>query len=124
MSRAILEGVAFAIRDCYEVAKANGLKITSTNLCGGGARSATWRQIFADVLEIPVHVLTTEQGPSYGAAILAMVGCGEYKDVAEATKQMVSVKQTIFPNPQNVAKYQKKYETFTKLYPLLKTLSI
>ena len=124
MSRAVLEGVAFAIRDCYEVAKANGLKITSTNLCGGGARSATWRQIFADVLGIPVHILATEQGPSYGAAILAMVGCGVYRDVAEATEQMVSVKQTIFPNPQNVAKYQKKYETFTKLYPLLKTLSI
>ena len=124
MSRAVLEGVAFAIRDCYEVAKSNGLKITSTNLCGGGARSATWRQIFANVLEIPVHILATEQGPSYGAAILAMVGCGAYKDVAEATEQMVSVKQTIFPNPQNVAKYQKKYETFTKLYTLLKTLSI
>lgn len=124
MSRAVMEGVAFAIRDCYEVAKANGLKITSTNLCGGGARSATWRQIFADVLGIPVHILATEQGPSYGAAILAMVGCGEYKDVAEATKQMVSVKQTISPEPQNVAQYQRKYETFAKLYPLLKTLSI
>ena len=124
ISRAVLEGVAFAIRDCYEVAKANGLQITRTNLCGGGARSATWQQIFADVLGIPVHILATEQGPSYGAAILAMVGCSVYRDVAEATEQMVSVKQTIFPNPQNVAKYQKKYETFTKLYPLLKTLSI
>ena len=124
MSRAVLEGVAFAIRDCYEVAKVNGLQITRTNLCGGGARSATWQQIFADVLGIPVHILATEQGPSYGAAILAMVGCGVYRDVAEATEQMVSVKQTILPNPQNVAKYQKKYETFTKLYPILKTLSI
>ncbi len=124
ISRAVLEGVAFAIRDCYEVAKANGLQITRTNLCGGGARSATWQQIFADVLGIPVHILATEQGPSYGAAILAMVGCSVYRDVAEATEQMVSVKQTILPDPQNVAKYQKKYETFTKLYPLLKTLSI
>lgn len=124
MSRAVLEGVAFAIRACYEVAKANGLQITYTNLCGGGARSATWRQIFADVLGISVHILATEQGPSYGAAILAMVGCGVYRDVAEATEQMVSIKQTILPDPQNVAKYQKKYETFTKLYPILKTLSI
>lgn len=124
MSRAVLEGVAFAIRDCYEVARVNGLQITRTNLCGGGARSATWQQIFADVLGIPVHILAAEQGPSYGAAILAMVGCSVYRDVAEATEQMVSVKQTIFPNPQNVAKYQKKYDTFTKLYPLLKTLSI
>lgn len=124
MSRAVMEGVAFAIRDCYEVAKANGLEITSTNLCGGGARSGAWRQIFADALGIPVYILTTEQGPSYGAAILAMVGCGVYKDVAEATKQIVSVKQTILPDPQNVARYREKYEFFTKLYPLLKTLSI
>ena len=85
---------------------------------------APWAQTYANVLGIPVHILATEQGPSYGAAILAMVGCGVYRDVAEATEQMVSVKQTIFPNPQNVAKYKKKYETFTKLYPLLKTLSI
>lgn len=122
ISRAVLEGVAFAIRDCYEVAKANGLQITRTNLCGGGARSATWQQIFADVLGIPVHILATEQGPSYGAAILAMVGCGAYADVSTAAKQIVSVQQTILPDPQNVAKLQTKYEIFTKLYPALRGL--
>ena len=122
MSRAVLEGVAFAIRDCLEVARANGLSVRSTNLCGGGARSAAWRQVFADVLNMPVHILTTEQGPSYGAAILAMVGCGAYADVSTAAKRIVSVKQTILPSPQNVAKLQTKYEIFTKLYPALRGL--
>lgn len=119
MSRAVLEGVAFAIRDCYEVAKANGLQITRTNLCGGGARSATWQQIFADVLGIPVHILATEQGPSYGAAILAMVGCGEYATVEQATKRIIKFKQVI--QPQNTTEYECKYCLYAKLYPALKT---
>ena len=123
MSRAVLEGVAFAIRDCYKVAKINGLKIMSTNLCGGGARSAAWRQIFADVLGIPVHILATEQGPSYGAAILAMVGCGAYKDVSEATKQIVSVKAIVSPDKKNKKYYDEKYTLFKKLYPVLKEFS-
>lgn len=124
MSRAVLEGVAFAIRDCLEVARATGLSVRSTNLCGGGARSAAWRQVFADVLNMPVHILTTEQGPSYGAAILAMVGCGAYADVSTAAKQIVSVKQTILPDPLSVQKYEAKYRTFAKLYPALKNLGI
>ena len=124
MSRAVLEGVAFAIRDCLEVARANGLSVRSTNLCGGGARSAAWRQVFADVLNMPVHILTTEQGPSYGAAILAMVGCGAYADVATAAKQIVSVQQTILPDPLSVQKYEAKYRTFAKLYSALKNLGI
>lgn len=124
MSRAVLEGVAFAIRDCLEVARANGLSVRSTNLCGGGARSAAWRQVFADVLNMPVHILTTEQGPSYGAAILAMVGCGAYADVSTAAKQIVSVQQTILPDPLSVQKYEAKYRTFAKLYPALKNLGI
>ena len=124
MSRAVMEGVAFALRDCLEVAKASGLDVKSTNLCGGGARSATWRQIIADVLNMPVHILTTEQGPGYGAAILAMVGCGAYKDVTAATKRIVSAKQTILPCSTAVLRYERKYRTFAKLYPTLKAAQI
>ena len=120
MSRAVLEGVAFAIRDCYEVAKSNGLEITSTNLCGGGARSATWRQIFADVLGIPVHILATEQGPGYGAAILAMVACGAYRDVAEATERIVVTAQVLYPQQEKVLLYNNKYLLYKQLYPALK----
>lgn len=122
MSRAVVEGVAFAIRDSIEIARAGGAKFSSVNLCGGGAKSPTWRQIFADVLDLPVNILTTEQGPAYGATILAMVGCGEYVNVETACNAIVTLRQTVFPSPPSVQNYNAKYATFHKLYPLLKTL--
>lgn len=122
MHKAVMEGVAFAIRDCLEVAKANGITVKETNLCGGGAKSAVWRQIFADVLNLPVKILTTEQGPSFGASILAMVGCGEYKTVQEATNKMVTCQTVVTPNSNTVEKYSKKYEKFKLLYPALKDI--
>lgn len=122
MSKAVMEGVAFAIRDCLEVSKANGISPECTNLCGGGARSETWRQIFADVLGVPVNVLQTEQGPSYGAGILAMVGAGEYPTVEDAAGKIVKVCQTVLPIPSNAAKYDEKYKKYAKLYTLLKQL--
>ncbi len=122
MSRAVMEGVTFALKDCLEIAKANGLEIRSTNLCGGGARSRVWRQICADILEMPVRILTTEQGPGYGAAILAMVGTGAYGSVKEATDRIVRTSETILPDPEKYDTYRKRYEIFKKLYPLLKQL--
>ena len=122
MSRAVMEGVTFALKDCLEIAKGNGLDIRSTNLCGGGARSRVWRQICADILEIPVHILTTEQGPGYGAAILAMVGTGAYASAEEAVDRIVRTSETIQPDPDKIDAYRKRYETFRKLYPLLKQL--
>ncbi len=122
MSRAVMEGVAFALRDCLEVARQNGVVVQSTNLCGGGAKSETWRQICADVFGIPVNILTTEQGPAFGAAILAMVGCGEYPDVLSATEKIVKVKHTVYPQADSVERYEEKYLKFKELYPLLKRL--
>ena len=122
MSRAVMEGVTFALKDCLEIAKANGLDIRSTNLCGGGARSRVWRQICADILEMPVRILTTEQGPGYGAAILAMVGTGAYASTEEAADRIVRTSETIHPDPDKFDAYRKRYETFRKLYPLLKQL--
>ena len=122
MSRAVMEGVAFALRDCLEVAKANGVSPSATNLCGGGAKSRTWRQITADALDLPVNILTTEQGPSLGAAMLAMVGAGEYDSTEEAAKAIVTVSETIMPDKAGVAKLEKKYRIFRKLYPALKEI--
>ena len=79
MVQAVLEGVAFAIRDSFEVAKSLGIEIPRSNICGGGAKSPLWRKIFANVLGIPLDMVKTEQGPGYGAAMLAMVGCGKFK---------------------------------------------
>ena len=122
MTLAVLEGVVFALKDCLEAAKKNGAKIPRTKLCGGGAKSKLWRQIIANVMNMPVDIPQTEQGPSYGAAMLAMVGCGEYKTVQEAASAIVRVKETVLPVPEIAAAYEQKYRHFTKFYPALKGL--
>ena len=120
MGRSVLEGVAFALRDCLEVAKLSGININSTKLCGGGSRTKLWVSIIANVLNVPVEMPMVEEGPSYGAAILAMVGSKEYKDVISATQKIVKIKETIYPDAELVKEYEKKYQTFKKLYPALK----
>ena len=122
MVLAVLEGVAFALRDCVEIAKSSGVKIDATKICGGGAKSKIWRKIVANVLGIPVLRPQIEEGPAYGGAILAMVGCGEYSSVLEATNVLIKTKDVTEPDPELVAKYNKKYEAFTKLYPALKAI--
>ena len=120
MSQAVLEGVAFALRDCVEVARTNGIKITATNICGGGAKSKVWREIIANILNVDVYMTETEQGPSFGAAILAMVAAGEYSDIYQATKTIVKSHKVASPTKEIVEKYQKRYEVFKSLYPALK----
>ncbi|MDF2801860.1 MAG: xylB 3 [Anaerocolumna sp.] len=122
MTQAVLEGVAFAIRDCFEVVKALGVKIERTKISGGGAKSLLWRQIFANVLNIKIDILESEEGPSLGGAILAAVACGEFKDVKEAALKIVKVVDTVEPNPVIAAKYEQKYGQFAKIYPAVKEL--
>ena len=120
MTLAVLEGVTFALRDCLEAAKKNGVKIERTKLCGGGAKSTLWRKIVANVMNMPVDIPQTEQGPSYGAAMLAMVGCGEYASVRQAAEAIVRVKETVLPDRQTAERYAEKYKNFTKFYPAIK----
>lgn len=120
MSLAVLEGVAFALRDCVEAARSSGVKISSATLCGGGAKSKLWRRIIADVLGAEIMIPEVEQGPGYGAAILAMVAAGEYSSVEEAVKKIVKVKERVIPDKKGVALYEKKYKTYKSLYPCLK----
>jgi xylulokinase len=124
MSRAVIEGVTFAIRDCLEVAKQNGVCPSATTLCGGGSKSRAWRQLVADVFNMPVNIPVTEQGPGFGAAILAMVGCGEYESVEAAAQSIVKIKETIRPNRKSAARYKAKYKTFKKLYPALRKINL
>ena len=124
LTLAVLEGVTFALRDCLEAAKKNGAAIPRTKLCGGGAKSPLWRQIVADVMDMPVDIPQTEQGPSFGGAMLAMVGCGEYESVQQAADAIVHVKETVLPNKERAARYAQKYAHFAKLYPALKGLFI
>ena len=120
MVLAVLEGVAFALRDCVEIAKASGVEINETKICGGGGKSKIWRKIVANVLGIPVLRPQIEEGPAYGGAILAMVGCGEYKTVFEATSKLIKTRDVTEPSPDLVARYNEKYNSFKKLYPALK----
>ena len=120
MLQAVYEGVAFAIRDSFEVAKSLGIKIERSNICGGGAKSPLWRKIFANVLGIPLDMVKTEQGPGYGAAILAMVGTGLYPSVQAACDDLVEVASTTEPDPELTKRYDEAYAKFREIYPALK----
>ena len=120
--QAVLEGVAFAIRDSFEVARSLGLEIPRSRICGGGAKSPLWRKIFANVLGIPLDMVKTEQGPGYGGAMLAMVGCGEYADVKAAAAALVEISASTEPDPEIAARYEEQYQKFRKIYPAVKEL--
>ena len=120
MTQAVLEGVAFAFRDMLEAAKQAGAAPQRSFVCGGGAKSPLWRKIISNVLNLPLDVPMFEEGPSMGAAMLAMVACGTYKSVEEAGKAIVKTKETLEPDPTLVAKYEEKYQVYRKLYPALK----
>ena len=120
MSLAVLEGVAFALRDCLELARSCGIAVRASSVCGGGARSALWQRIIANVLNVELSTLKTEQGPAYGAAMLAMVACGEYADVASAAAAIVSKRPSVTPEKGLAAAYDERYKKFRALYPALK----
>ncbi|MBQ7184116.1 MAG: xylulokinase [Clostridia bacterium] len=120
--QAVLEGVAFAIRDSYEVAKALNIPIKSSRLCGGGGKSPLWRKIMANVLNIPIEIPVAEEGPGYGGAMLAMVGCGEYPDVIECADKLITTQSVVMPDQEIAARYEEKYRKFSQIYPALKAV--
>lgn len=122
MYQAVLEGVAFAIKDNLEIMKAFGTDVQSSCLCGGGAKSRLWRRILANALNIELNIPMTEQGPGYGSAILAMVGSGRFTDVKTATDTFFKIKETITPDRELVALYTDRYEKYRKIYPAVKEL--
>ena len=122
MTQAVLEGVAFALRDSLEVARNLEIQIERTKICGGGAKSLLWKKIIANVMNLKVDVPENEEGPSMGGAMLAAVGCGEYPDVETICNKLVRVVDTVEPEPELVAKYEEKYRKFRKLYPAMKEL--
>ncbi len=122
MTQAVLEGVAFALRDSFEVAKDLGITIERTKICGGGAKSPLWKKIIANVLNIKVDVLESEEGPSMGGAMLAAVACGAYASVEEIAEKLVKVVDTVEPEPELAEKYEARYRQFRKIYPACKEL--
>ena len=120
--QAVLEGVAFAIRDSVEVARSLGIEIKTSKICGGGAKSALWKRILANVLNVTLESPVSEQGPGMGGAMLAMVACGEYPSVQAVCDGFVEVASRVEPEPGLVAKYEKRYKQFRKIYPACKGL--
>ena len=120
MTQAVLEGVAFAIRDCIEAVRAQGITITKSTICGGGTKSMLWNKICSNVLDISLARPRTEQGPAYGAAILAAVSIGQFKSIAQCCSQWVIEEDAILPEPVLVDKYNLQYSKWRKLYPALK----
>ncbi|MBR2401588.1 MAG: xylulokinase, partial [Lachnospiraceae bacterium] len=103
MTQAVLEGVAFALRDSFEVAKSLGIKIERTKICGGGAKSPLWKKMIANILNVKVDVIESEEGPALGGAMLAAVACGEYANVEEVAAKIVKVIDTVEPEAELVA---------------------
>lgn len=120
MNLAVLEGVAFALRDCVEAARKGGAEISKSTLCGGGAKSAIWRQVISNVLNVELYCAETEQGPSFGAAVVAMVAAGEFKNVNSATEKLVRTSLYTRPDIASVMAYNERYKVFKMLYPALK----
>ena len=120
MTLAILEGVTFALRDSLEVARSLGIEIKKTMICGGGAKSPLWKKLVANIMNVEVEVPVSEEGPGFGAAILAAVGCGEYENVEAATKAIIKIKEKIKPEEELALKYEERYQKFKKIYPALK----
>lgn len=120
MTQAVLEGVAFAVRDSYEIAKMLGVTPSDIMISGGGSKNKLWKKIIANVLNVRVVVPSEEEAPGMGAAILAMVACGEYESVQNASNAIISTKEVYEPDADLTGKYEKQYRKYRKFYPALK----
>ena len=122
MYQAVLEGVAFALRDSVEVARSLGIQINRSRICGGGAKSPLWKTMIANILNVKLEIIKSEEGPGLGAAMLAAVANGEYASVEEAAGKIVTVVDTVEPDPVLTAKYEERYQQFRQIYPACKPL--
>jgi xylulokinase len=121
MARSVLEGVAYGLRDSLELMRSMGLQITQVRASGGGARSALWRQILADVFDSEIVLTNMTEGAAFGAALLAGVGTGIYRDVAEACAATVQLTDHVEPDPDRGV-YAEYYSLYRALYPTLAPL--
>lgn len=119
MARAVLEGVAYGMRDSLDIMRGMGVTVGEVRCSGGGARSALWREIMADVCDAPMTTLNVEEGPAFGAAILAMVGAGLYTTVEQACAQIVVETGRNEPDSGNAAQYNRWFREYQAAYTAL-----
>lgn len=120
--RAILEGVAFSLKDSFSILQELSIPVENIRAGGGGSRSSLWRQIQADVFGQPVEALQAEEGAAFGAAILAGVGAGNWPSVDGACAAVVRVAEEVRPDPRRSAVLDRAYQTFRRIYPALHRL--
>ncbi len=118
--RALLEGVCYSQKDGLEIINSLGAKPQQVRLSGGGAKSPFWHQLFADIFDQDVATLSTQEGSAYGAALLALVGTGEFASAAEVCRAAVKETEVKAPDPESAAFYAKRYQIYGSLYPALK----
>ena len=120
MLRAVLEGVIYSQRECLDILRGMGVVSSEMLACGGGGTSPLWRQMMADVYNLPVRTSSSKEGPALGAAILAGVAAGVYESVPAACRKLVKASDPQPPIAENHDKYEPFYQLYCKLYPALK----
>jgi xylulokinase len=120
--RAVLEGVAFSLKDCFSIIQEQGLHLEQLRATGGGAKSRLWRQIIADVLGVELVTTSAAEGPAFGAALLAGVASGIYASISQACETTIHVVERTEPRPKVKHAYTQAYETYRALYPALKPI--
>ena len=115
-----MEGVAYSQAECVDVFRKMGVPVSGMTVCGGGGQSGLWRQMLADLFCCPVNTLAADEGGALGAALLAAVGAGLYKNVEEAVAAVVKKNPAQAPLPANTAAYKPYFALYKSLYPLLK----
>jgi len=120
--RSILEGVTFSLKDCLHIIEDLGINVTSVTASGGGAKSGFWRQMLADSFEKQINVLETQEGSAYGAALLSLVGTGEYESVPAVCREAIQVGASVVPRPRESHTYRSLYEVYQAMYPALKSV--
>jgi xylulokinase len=118
--RSVMEGVTYSLRDTIEILREFDINVSEVRASGGGAKSALWRQMQADIYNASVVTTNLEEGPSAGAAIMAAVGAGAFQSVGEACDNLVKVVSRTNPMPKSVEIYDEFYQTYRLLYPTLK----
>jgi xylulokinase len=119
MTRALMEGVVFSLKDSLEIMRELGTEVNQVRATGGGARSSLWRQLQADVYGLPIHRTTADEGPAHGAALLSGVAAGVYRDVEEACST-VRLRGEV-TEPERTGIYEELYEVYRSLYPATKS---
>jgi xylulokinase len=123
LTLAVLEGVAFALKDSLLAAKRIGIEVKESYLTGGGSKSPLWRAILSDILGIRLKVIEDAYGPAFGMGLVALTAGGAFKNLEEAEKELIKIKDVVEPNPEKEKLYEIKYQEFKQIYPTVKELS-